>query len=281
MIRAPQERQPFPKASKPLRGRCVLTENSLSMGLLNVGARGSGKTTFLALLALLLFRKGRAQVIIDPLGTLSEALLFLLLRSLRTVPLDQHADLWRRLRYIDVGNTETVTPFPIYCQTTGESLWDTSERLLQVLELSYPNLKTQASITWPKAKRVASNAGAVLTALGFQLTEVEDLLFNTLAWEKSGLFDQALKHPEAAPAVSYFREEYLPLRRSEKLQLTGTFLDHVYRFSRHPSLRLLFGASTPGFDWEEVESLGQTVILDFKTVANEVDPISWTGGRLN
>jgi hypothetical protein len=148
--------------------------------------------------------------------------------------------------------------FPIYTKREEESLWDISERLLNVLELSHPNLITQSSVTWPRARRVASNAGAVLPALGFQLTEVEDLLFNTLAWEKSGRFDKAITRcPEAAPAVSYFREEYLPLRRSEKLQLTGTFLDHVYRFSRHPSLRLPLALGHPGLTGRMWNRLGR------------------------
>jgi hypothetical protein len=247
----------------------TITDDSLNMGLLTIGMRGSGKTTLLSLLALQQVRKAKAQVIIDPLGTLSEALIFLLLRSLQRVPRDKHADIWRRIRYIDVGNTETVTPFPIYIHRDGESLWEVSERLLTVLELTHPNLITQASVTWPKARRVASNAGAVLASLGFQLTEVEDLFFNTPEWEKKGLFTQAITRcPEAAPAVSYFQEQYLPLRRSEKLQLTGTFLDHVYRFSRHPGLRLLFGARSPGIDWEDVEEQEQTVILDFRNVTD-------------
>jgi hypothetical protein len=248
------------------RNAVTIWDSALSMGLLNIGARGSGKTTLLALLALQQLRKGRAQVIIDPLGTLSEALLHLVLRSLQRVPLEKHAAVWQKVRYIDIGNKDVVTPFPIYVQREGESLWETSDRLLNVLELSHPNLLTQSSITWPRARRVASNAGAVLASVGFQLTEVEDLLFNTLEWEKAGRFKQALKHPEAAPAVSYFREQYLPLTRAEKHNLTGTFLDHVFRFSRIPSLRLLFGSSTQGIDWEEVEQQQQTVILDFKGI---------------
>ena len=50
----------------------TLPDSALSMGLLNIGTRGSGKTTLLALLALLLLRKGKPQVIIDPLGTLTD-----------------------------------------------------------------------------------------------------------------------------------------------------------------------------------------------------------------
>jgi hypothetical protein len=67
--------------------------------------------------------------------------------------------------------------------------------------------------------------------------------------------------------VSYFREQYLPLSRSEKNRLTSAFLDHVFSLSYDPKLRLLFGTSTPGLDWEEVER-GQMVILDFKNVSD-------------
>jgi DNA helicase HerA-like ATPase len=100
----------------------TIPDSALSMGLLNIGSRGSGKTTLMALLALQQLRKGKPQVIIDPLGTLTDALLFFLLRSLQRVPPEKHPKIWRKLRYIDVGSTDVVTPFPIYTRRNGESL---------------------------------------------------------------------------------------------------------------------------------------------------------------
>src|ERR687895_116959 len=94
----------------------TLPDSALSMGLLNIGTKGSGKTTLLTLLALLLLRKGKPQVIIDPLGTFTDAFLFLLLRSLQRVPKEKHPAIWRKLRYIDLGSTAVVTPFPIYAK---------------------------------------------------------------------------------------------------------------------------------------------------------------------
>jgi hypothetical protein len=119
-------------------------------------------------------------------------------------------------------------------------------------------------------RRVGVNTGIVLSSLGYQLTEAEDLLFHTSEWEHSGWFAEAIKRsPEAAPAVSYFRDHYLPLSRAEKNRLTASFLDHVFPFIVGPTLRAVFCSSTPGIDWQTVEKQGQTVILDFRNV---IDP---------
>jgi hypothetical protein len=128
------------------------------------------------------------------------------------------------LRYIEVGG-DAVIPFPIYYQRHGESLWEAGQRLITVLERSNPQLVTGSALTWPAARRLAVNTGMLLTALGYQLTKVEDLLFNTLEWEKTGKFQEAMnRNPQAGEAVSYFRNYYLPLPRSEKVGWPGRFL---------------------------------------------------------
>jgi hypothetical protein len=180
---------------------------------------------------------------LDPTGSVSTALIHRLLLFLRQFPPEQHHLLWQRLRYIDVGSPDVAVPFPIYEKRDGESLFDVSERLLQVIELSRPHLVAQASVTWPMTRRVASSAGVLLAACGYGLAEVESLLFNTLEeWEKAVRFDEAIKqNPQATEAVSYFRTQYLTLSRSERNRRASSFVDHVYRFNRDPGLRLLFG----------------------------------------
>jgi hypothetical protein len=246
-------------------------DSGLSLGTAISGTPGSGKTTLATVLALWGLLKGYGQVLIDPTGSLSTAFLHQVLCFLSEFPDGEDELLWQRVRYIPIGAKEkdSATPFPIYDRREGESVWDASERLLRTLELSRPTLVTQSSVTWPRARRLASNAGAVLTSLGFQLTELEDLLFNTLEFENRGLFETAINRcPEVAPAVSYFREQYLPLSRSDKHSLTSTFLDHVYRFSQDPSLQLLFGGSQ-GMDLEEtLETERETVILDCSTITD-------------
>jgi hypothetical protein len=277
MILAPQAVQTpaMPHAGKTPEnvkhsGVLTLSDSALSLGQLILGAPGTGKTTYQALVALQLLRKRIPQVIIDPTGTLSTALLFLLLRFLRGIPACKRADYWQRLWYIDVGNPDVVTPFPIYFKRDRESLREVSERFIETLRLAHPGLTSQASVTFPRLRRVGINAGIVLSALGFQLTEVEDLLFHTLTWKESGRFQEAInRNPEAASAVSYFQNQYLPLSRSAKSQLASPFLDHVFTLSHDPKLRALFSASAPGLDWEDVlEKRRQIVILDFKNVTD-------------
>jgi hypothetical protein len=43
-------------------------------------------------------------------------------------------------------------------------------------------------------------------------------------------------------------------------------LDQIFPFTVNPNLRAVFSASSPGIQWQEVESTGQTVILDFRNV---------------
>jgi hypothetical protein len=95
----------------------AISDSTLSLGLLLLGSPGSGKTTYEALLALQLLRRGYPTVCLDPTGSLSEALIFLLLRYLRHVPPEKRAAFWQRLRFIEVGNQHVVTSFPIYYRT--------------------------------------------------------------------------------------------------------------------------------------------------------------------
>jgi hypothetical protein len=108
------------------------------MGTEVLGSKGSGKTIFLAELAFQDLGKGLPQVIFDPLGTLTPALLFRLSRFLRRVPPALHSRYWERLCYVDVGAKDTVVPFPIYQKTGHQSLREVAERPLYVLRLSNP-----------------------------------------------------------------------------------------------------------------------------------------------
>jgi hypothetical protein len=123
-----------------VRGSDVLTlsDSALSLGMLILGAPGTGKTTYEALLGLQLLRWGYPTVCLDPTGTLSTALLFLLLRFLRGIPAEEYAAYWQRLRVIDVGNPDVVTLFPIYDKRQREILREVSERFIETLRLAHP-----------------------------------------------------------------------------------------------------------------------------------------------
>jgi hypothetical protein len=206
-----------------------------------------------------------------PSGRFLRHFSFALPAFLSEFPTGDDGLLWRRLRYIPLGDEHFVTRFPIYYQRDGESLFDAGNRLITVLERANPQLVSQSPLTWPAARRLALNAGMLLTALGYQLTEVEDLLFHTT--ERDKRFDEAIRrNPQAKDAVSYFRDFYLMLPRSEQRRLAGTFLDQVFPLTSDPKLRAVFsGSSTPGIAWEEVEANPQLVIINCKGIT---DPAS-------
>jgi hypothetical protein len=252
-----------------IRKGLTLSPGARVMGTEIAAGRGSGKTTFLTVLALEDFLKGYPQVIFDPLGTVSDSLLFRISHTLRRVPPAMHNRFWKRVRYIDVGATDFVTPFPLYYNLgTEPSLRDIAERFLTVIRLANPALTNAPIMGWPALHRIGVYTGMILASLGYQITEAHSLLFDTLEWERSGQFAAAITRcPEAAPAVAFFRNEYLNMREAEKNRLLTSFLDHIFPFTVDPQLRAVFaGASTPGIDWQLVESTGETVLLDFRNV---------------
>jgi hypothetical protein len=242
-----------------------LNDSSRVLGQLCLGAPGVGKTILLSLLLLVDLLRGLPGCVLDPLGTLSEAFLFRLACFLSEFPAVDDELLRQRLRYIELGG-DSVTSFPIYYQRHGESLFDAGNRLITVLERANPQLAT-SPLTWPAARRLALNAGMLFTALGYGgLTEIESLLFQTINWHQSGKFDEAIRrNPQAADAVSYFRNFYLLLPRSEQRRLAGAFLDQVYPLLADPKLRAIFSGPTncPGIAWEEeVEANPQLVMIN-------------------
>jgi hypothetical protein len=82
----------------------------------------------------------------------------------------------------------------------------------------------------------------------------------------AGRFTEAVRrYPEASPAVAFFREEYIPAGEANRRRLLNPYFDKIFTFTLDPNLRAMFGATTPGIDWEEVERKGQTVLLDFRS----------------
>jgi hypothetical protein len=77
------------------------------------------------------------------------------------------------------------------------------------------------------------------------------------------------RYPESAPAIAFFRQEYIPAGQANRRRLLNPYFDKIFTFTLDPNLRAMFGATTPGIDWEEVERKGQTVLLDFR---QEIDP---------
>jgi hypothetical protein len=265
----------------------AINNSSRNMGLYVLGGRGTGKSWLLALaIALQDFLAHRPQVLFLPLASTGQYFLYKLVRILSYLPTSEREKVWERIIFCDVsGQLGFASPFPVYSRLGNETLQQIAERLLTVVQTSSPGLVTNAPVSWPSMHQLGVQAGTLLASLGLQVTELRDLLFNTLEWEQSGKFQEALRrYPEdASPAVSYFRDYYLPLSRSDKLRLVSPLLDHVFMLTSDKYLRAVFAARTPGINWSDIQAKGQTVILDFsRIIASETKRFAllWTFSNL-
>src|SRR5918999_44792 len=121
-----------------------------------------------------------------------------------------------------------------------------------------------------KYVNMASPDYIVLSALGLPITRAENLLRHPEEWQNTGKFAEAVRrNPEAAPSVAFFQEEFIPARPADRRRYLNPYFEKIFTFSLDVNLRCQFGALKPGLDWEEVETEGLTVLLDFR---DETDP---------
>jgi hypothetical protein len=203
-------------------------------------------------------------VLFDGLGVSISNFLDKLIQFLQYVPFDQHEWYWRRIRYVDVsGKTGFVPGLPLYYRLhPEESLAAISERFLQVTIRSNPHLADAQYLGWPPLHRFGLNAGIICASLGLQVTDIESLITHPERW-LSRLAQAEATSPEAAPACAFFRTEYLPMRPADRARLTNAFRDKIFQFSLDPVLARQFGAKKPSIDWDEVETDGLTVLVNF------------------
>jgi hypothetical protein len=248
----------------------LLTNSARARGIACISAPGTGKSTlFGKVLTFLDFVLERPQAIIDPTGSTIDHFLDKVGSTLRDLPKHKRTAVWERIRYVDMGSTASVCPFPLYYRLgTEHSLLEISEHYLELILKSNPWLLTAQVLGWPPLHDVGAHTGMILAALGLQITSAQDLLRHPEEWE--GRFVEAEKrHPEAAPAVAYFRDEYIPMRPTDRRRLTNPFFEKIFTFNLDPQLKAMFGSPTPGINWDEVSADNQTVLLDFRNVRGE------------
>jgi hypothetical protein len=249
-------------------------ESALYNGCYILGAKGSGKSTVTADIAFYRFLNGTPQIIIDPLGVGTiDAFLWRVWRFLRDLPPDiprsYHDRFWERITYVNVASAERIVPFPLIYKTGSErSLLEIAERYLNVILLTSPWLQHAQVQGWPPLHYIGSQTAIVLAALDYPLTLALHLLRHPEEWR--GRFAEAVRrYPEAAPAVAFSLEEYIPAGQANRRRLLNPYFDKVFVFNLDANLRAMFGATKPGIDFEQVERNGQTVLIDFR---NEIDP---------
>src|SRR5688572_30466496 len=226
--------------------RHTLSRSSRSMGVLFIAGRGTGKSRMLGRkIAMQDFLAGFPQVLFDPIGATIDNFLDKVMWFLHDYPELDPGPIWERIVYVDMsGKDGVVVPFPLYYRLGSDrSLLEIAERYLQTIIKSNPALFQAQVLGWPPLHRIGVNSGILLSALGYQITEAEDLLDNPEAWEAAGRFAQAEQvSPEAKRVVSYFRNTYIPMRQADRTRVTTPFLDKIFTFPLDPTLRAMFGA---------------------------------------
>ena len=235
-----------------------------SMGINNLAGVGSGKSRLLGrIIAMQDFIRGFPVVILDPYGTTIANFLDKLCRFTEGT----QAQLWSRVRYVNMrGQSGRVIGWPLIYSYGGESLAHKAGRYLSVVGELDPHLQTAAIMGMNAIERVGRPVGMVLAALGYQITEAENLLRNPLEWE--GRFEKALSvTSEVVPAVEYLR--WLgEASENQRYQRTEAFLGKIAPFLYDPTMRAMFGASRPGIWWPEVDQQCLAVLVDFSGVTD-------------
>jgi hypothetical protein len=253
--------------------RRTLSRSSRSMGIYLLAGRGTGKSRLLGRkIAMQDYLAGFPQVIFDPVGATIDNFLDAVTGLMQYIPSDERHLFWDRIVYVEMsGKDGLVVPFPLYYRLgTERSLLEIAERYLQTIIKGNPALFQAQVLGWPPLHRIGDYSGIVLSALGYQITEAEDLLDNPEAWEAAGHFAQAEQvSPEAKRAVAYFRNKYIPMREQDRSRLTTPFLDKIFTFSLDDTFRAMFGAKEPGINWDDVVRKKQTILLDFRHEQDE------------
>jgi hypothetical protein len=228
--------------------RRTITRSARSMGIYLLAGRGTGKSRLLGRkIAIQDFFAGFPQVIFDPIGATIDNFLDKVLWFLADHPHLAPDGVLERIMYIDMsGKDGGIVPFPLYYRLgTERSLLEIAERYLQTIIKSNPDLFHAQVLGWPPLHRIGVYTGMILSALGYQITEAENLLRQPEQWV-SRFTEAERRYPEAAPAVSFFRNEYIPMRDQDRARLTTPFLDKIFTFSLDPTLRAIFGAKSRG-----------------------------------
>ena len=235
------------------------------MGTHIVAGKGSGKSRLMGrIIAFLDFLQGVPTVIFDPHGGTIDNFLDRMLR----LPRIYQERFWERVEYIDMsGHWGYVTPMPFYNRFQGESFYDVSQRYLDVVYKLDSYLQTASIQGWNPLWLTGTMAGMVLSALGMQITEAQDLILNPELW-KDKLYSIRNLYPELIPAISFLLS-LSDLRSNEYDRFTSSIRNKLAQFSTDPTLKAMFGANS-GLDLDDLIKARKIFLLDFRYVKGRV-----------
>jgi hypothetical protein len=268
-------RRDIPLARRVLNGKVKLSDSARTSGIHIQATRGSGKSTLEACIALADAARGKPVVLFEAQGGLVEQLLW----RLRFLHPDTRKAIVSRIVYVDMsGKRGSVSGWPLMYRLPGDTFYDIARRFPELVKRLDPDL-TNAPIMGANALDfLGTYTGMALFAMGCQYTEATELLDNPLKWADR-LREAGQKHPEAKPATDFFLNHYPNMPALEQRNLTMTLRAKLSPFILNPTLKAMFGASSPDIDWEEVAEQRKLVILDFQDITADDDirfKMRWT-----
>lgn len=246
-----------------------LPDEARTMGIRIVAPRGAGKSRLMGrILAWSDFVRGFPVVLIDPIGSCIDNFIDKFCR----LPVETQKRHAGRILYVDMAASDGyVVPFPLYYRRGGESLYQISQRYLDAVHLIDPDLSSAAVEGWNAFKRIGTYTGMILAALDLQISEAYDLLINPQDWAER--FQEAIaRNPDAAPAASFFENQYSQWDNRFRLSRTDSFLNKLLDFQLDSATQAIFGASQPGIAWQNVCDSAQAVLIDFRHVETSQIP---------
>ena len=235
-----------------------LPDTARSLGVYAIAGRGAGKSRMLGrIITAQDALRGVPQVIWDAVGGTVDNFL----DTMQRLPPERQAAMWSRIRYVEMsGHYGYVVPWPLYQKRTRDTLYETAQRILESFKRLDPELASASIEGLNALKNTGTAVGMILTALGGQITEAEDVLANPQAFEAALLIAQQ-QYPELESAISFLFALSEDKNRERRI---GSFLNKIAPFRLDPTMRAMFGSADPGIDWEQVVARGETVLLDFR-----------------
>jgi hypothetical protein len=201
------------------------------------------------------------MIILDPVGPVIDNLLDKIIR----LPKKPRDKVLKRVRYFDLsGSSGYVLPSPLYYRYQGDSLYTQAQRFLEVVKKLDPQLQQAPVLGWNALYRIGTNTGMVLSALNLQVSEAESLLTHPQNW-LGALTTLSASLPEVAPAVAFF-QAYACLDERERKRISDSFLTKIGMFTFDQTMKAMYGASSLGIDYKQVEKEKLIVLADFRNV---------------
>lgn len=246
-----------------------LPDPGRAMGGRYLGPRGTGKSRLLGRrLVYGDFVREIPQVVFDPVGDTIDNFLDVVFDM--TKPKHERQAAAERIMYVDVGGgTGYVCPLPVYHRSEFDQLDQVAARPIDVWRRIDPALGAAPIMGLNAVLTTGLYTGMVLSALGWRMSEAEALLSDPGRYRERIL--HAVSDDYKLREAAVWLQNLKPPTTREWHNQVDSFLNKARQITLNDAARATYCAVKPGFSWQDVVDRGQTVLLDFRSFADQDD----------